>query len=270
MSTAVALSSSTAWYDSPLYYDMVYEDYTKRETRFLHAVVKQYGKDFAESWKILEPACGSGRLLESLAQCGHTVHGFDRNRNQVAYAKRRLKKYSTRTKVWQDSLQDFKIPQLGSYDLIHCFVTTFKYLLNEKDAVASLRRMSAALRPGGLCVIGLHLTDYKDNPADYEKWVNRRAGVRVVSETWSEPAKIKRRTEAMRTRMTITESGKTRVEETLWDFRTYSATELRSLIAKIKTLELVACHDFHYNIRQKRKLNNAYSDIILVLKKKTK
>jgi hypothetical protein len=70
--------------------------------------------------------------------------------------------------------------------------------------------------------------------------------------------------------MTITESGKTRVEETLWDFRTYSATELKLLLAKVKTLELVACHDFHYNIRQKRKLNNAYSDIILVLRKKTK
>ena len=270
MSTAVALSSSTAWYDSPLYYDMVYEDYTKRETRFLHAVVKQYGKDFAESWKVLEPACGSGRLLESLAQCGHTVHGFDRNRNQVAYAKRRLKKYSSRTKVWQDSLQDFEIKKSGSYDLIHCFVTTFKYLLKEKDAVDSLRLISDALRPGGLCLIGLHLTDYKDNPADYEKWVNRRAGVRVVSETWSESAKIKQRKEAMRTRMTITENGKTRVEETLWDFRTYSASELMSLVSKIKTFELVACHDFHYNIRQKRKLNNAYSDIILVLKKKTK
>jgi len=270
MSTAVALSSSTAWYDSPLYYDMVYEDYTKRETRFLHAAVKEYGKDFGESWKILEPACGSGRLLESLAECGHTVHGFDRNRNQVAYAKKRLKKFSSKTKVWQDSLQDFKITKSGSYDLIHCFVTTFKYLLKEKDAVASLRLMSEALRPGGLCLIGLHLTNYKDNPADYEKWANRRDGVKVISETWSEPAKIKQRTEAMRTRMTISEKGKTRVEETLWDFRTYSAAELRSLLGKIKTLELVACHDFHYNIRQKRKLNDAYTDIILVLKKKTK
>ena len=74
----------------------------------------------------------------------------------------------------------------------------------------------------------------------------------------------------MRTRMTITEKGKTRVEETLWDFRTYSAAELKSLLAKIKTFELVACHDFHYSIRQKRKLNDAYTDIILVLKKKTK
>jgi SAM-dependent methyltransferase len=267
MSTQVALSSSTAWYDSPLYYDMVYEDYTKRETRFLNAVVKKYGNNFGKSWRILEPACGSGRLLESLARLGHTVHGFDRNRNQVAYAKKRLKGFTSQTKVWQDSLQDFRTPKPNSYDLVHCFVTTFKYLLKEKDAVTSLRLMSKALRPGGLCLIGLHLTDYKDNPADYERWVNRRGDVKVVSETWSDPARIKKRLESMRTRMTITEKGKTRVEETLWDFRTYSASELKSLLSKIKSFELIACHDFHYNIKQKRQLDNAYSDIILVLRK---
>jgi hypothetical protein len=69
---------------------------------------------------------------------------------------------------------------------------------------------------------------------------------------------------------TPTKETPTTNEETLWDFRTYSAVELKSLLAKIKTFELVACHDFHYSIRQKRKLNDAYTDIILVLKKKTK
>lgn len=267
MATKVALKSSTAWYDSPLYYDMVYEDYTKRETRFLCAAAQKYGHHFTEHWRVLEPACGSGRLLESLALRGHSVQGFDRNINQIRYAKRRLTKLQLKAKVWRDSLQSFKAPHAGSYDLVHCFVSTFKYLLTERDALASLRRMSAALRSGGLCIIGLHLTNYENNPADYEKWVNRRRGVRVCSETWSAPARQNERKEAMRTRMTITESGKTRVEETHWEFRTYSAAELKSLLAKVKSLELVACHDFHYNIKNKRRLNDAYSDIILVLKK---
>ncbi len=267
MAPAVALRSSTAWYDSPLYYDMVYEDYTKRETRFLHAAVKKYGKGFTKKWKILEPACGSGRLLESLAECGHTVHGFDLNRNQVAYAKKRLKSYGSSAKAWRDSLQDFRMPAAGEYDVVHCFVSTFKYILKEKDAVAALRGMSKALRSGGLCFIGLHLTDYSNNPEDYEKWVNRRPGVKVCSETWSAPARRKERKEAMRTCMTITEKGKTRVEETLWDFRTYSVAELKALLAKVPSLGLVACHDFHYDIKNKRRLNDAYSDIILVLKK---
>jgi len=264
----VALKSATAWYDSPLYYDMVYEDYTKRETRFLSAAVKKYGRGFSKYWKVLEPACGSGRMLESLAQKGHTVHGFDLNRNQVAYAKKRLKPWGRSAKVWRNALQDFRAPAIGRYDLVHCFVSTFKYVTKEQDAVAALRGMSKALRSGGLCFIGLHLTDYKNNPSDYEKWVNLRAGVKVCSETWSEPARQKERKEAIRTRMTITEAGKTRVEDTHWDFRTYSAAELKSLLAKVPSLELVACHDFLYNIKNKRRLNDAYSDIILVLRKK--
>ena len=268
MAPKVALKSSTAWYDSPLYYDMVYEDYTKRETRFVHAAVKKYGKDFTLSWKVLEPACGSGRLLESLAQLGHTVHGFDLNRNQVAYAKKRLRSWGLSAKVWRDTLQGFRAPSVGEYDVVHCFVSTFKYILKEKDAVSALRGMSTALRSGGLCLIGLHLTDYGKNPADYEKWVNRRRGIKVSSETWSAPASRRKRTEAMRTSMTITEKGKTRVEETLWDFRTYSVAELKALLAKVPSLELVACHDFNYNIKNKRRLNDAHADIVLVLRKK--
>jgi len=267
MATAVAPRSATAWYDSPLYYDRVYEDYTQRETRFLRAAIKKYGVGFTQRWKVLEPACGSGRLVESLAQLGHDVHGFDLNINQVAYAQKRVRKLKQPAKVWCDSLQNFKAPNMGEYDLAHCFVSTFKYLLKEKDAVAALRGFSKSLRSGGLCFIGLHLTDYASNPADYEKWVNRRSDLKVCSETWSAPAKRKARTEAMRTRMTITENGKTRVEDTHWDFRTYSAAELKSLLAKVPSLDLIACHDFHYNIKNKRRLNDAYSDIVLVLKK---
>lgn len=268
MASPAAVTSSTAWYDSPLYYDMVYEDYTLRETRFLHAAVKKYGEGKVEKLKVLEPACGSGRLLESLAQKGHTVHGFDQNKNQINYAKNRLDKLGLKAKVWRDSLQSFKVPRQEKYDLVHCFVSTFKYILKEKEAVSALKRMAQSLRPEGLCLLGLHLTDYRNSRPDYEKWINRRKDVKVCSETWSAPARQVERKEAMRTRMTITEKGKTRIEETLWDFRTYSEAELRALLKQVPTLKLIACHDFHYNIKNERRLNDAYSDIILVLKKK--
>jgi hypothetical protein len=67
--------------------------------------------------------------------------------------------------------------------------------------------------------------------------------------------------------MRITEKGKTRVEETLWDFRTYSPAELKALLAKVSSLRLVACHDFHYDLTSTRKIDMAYSDVLLVLRK---
>lgn len=259
--------SATAWYDSPLYYDMVYADYTKKETRFIEGIMKKHGPRLEGPMRVLEPACGSGRLLESLAARGHVVHGFDLNEHQIAFAKARLKAKGLKGRVWRDRLQDFTVPKGARYDVAHCFVSTFKYITTEAGAARSLRRMAAALRPGGLLLLGLHLTDYRRSPPDHERWIGRKPGVRVVSDTWSAPADRKTRTEAMRTRMRITEGGQTRVEETHWDFRTYSPTELRALLRKVPCLRLVACHDFHYDLGSTRRLDLAYSDVLLVMRR---
>jgi SAM-dependent methyltransferase len=159
------------------------------------------------------------------------------------------------------------VPKGARYDVAHCFVSTFKYVDTEAAAVRSLRRLAAALRPGGLLLLGLHLTDYGRSPPDHERWIGRKPGIRVVSDTWSAPADRKSRTEAMRTRMRITEKGRTRVEETVWDFRTYSPSELRALLAKVPALRLVACHDFHYDLTSTRRVDLEYSDVLLVLRR---
>jgi SAM-dependent methyltransferase len=259
--------SATAWYDSPLYYDMVYADYTKKETRFIEGIMERHGPALTGPLRVLEPACGSGRLLESLAARGHIVHGFDLNKHQVAFAQKRLKAKGLKGRVWRDRLQDFTVPPRARYDVAHCFVSTFKYIDTEAGAVRALRRMATALRPGGLLLLGLHLTDYRNSPPDHERWIGRKPGIRVVSDTWSAPANRPARTEAMRTRMRITERGQTRVEETLWDFRTYSPAELRAMLRQVPSLRLLACHDFHYDLGSERKLDLAYSDVLLVLRK---
>ncbi len=244
---------------------MVYADYTEKETRFIEGIMARHGPRLAGPLRVFEPACGSGRLLESLAARGHVVHGFDLNQHQVAFAKNRLKAKGLKGRVWRDRLQDFTVPKGARYDVAHCFVSTFKYVDTEAGAVSALRRMAASLRPGGLLLLGLHLTDYKNSPPDHERWIALRPGIRVVSDTWSAPADRRSRAEAMRTRMRITENGKTRTVETLWNFRTYSPAELRWLLAKVPSLRLVACHDFCYDLESTRKLDLAYADILLVL-----
>ena len=59
-------------------------------------------------------------------------------------------------------------------------------------------------------------------------------------------------------------------EETLWDFRTYSPRELRVLLRAVPTLELVACHDFHYDLRRRRRIEDGAGDIVLVLRRRTR
>jgi len=152
---------------------------TRRYTTISSGIVQRHCPQIKGPLRVLEPACGSGRLLESMALRGHHVAGFDLNRHQVAYAQKRLKAKGLAVKVWRDGLADFSLPKGQPYDVAHCFVSTFKYVRTERGAVASLRRMAKALRPGGLCLIGIHLTDYAKNPPDHERWAGRRQGIRV-------------------------------------------------------------------------------------------
>jgi len=264
------LRSSTAWYDSPRHYDMVYADYTAPETRFLEALLRRHGPPARGPRRILEPACGSGRLVASLARRGHRVWGFDLNPRQLAYAREKLRRRGLTARLWQDDLGSFRLPAGATgFDLAHCLVSTFKYLPDEAGAARHLRKIAAALRPGGLYALGLHLTDYASNPPDHERWEARRGRTHVVSDTWSAPADRRARTEAMRTRMRIREGGRRWVTETEWTFRTYGPGQIRSLLRKAPELELVACHDFNYRIGETRSLDLSSPDIVLVLRRRT-
>lgn len=268
MSARPTVSSATAWYDTPLYYDIVYQDYTRPETRFLEAMARRHGPTRSGPLRVLEPACGSGRLVESLARRGHDVSGFDLNPNMLRHAKGRLRAAGLRAALWRDRLESFRLRDRGGYDLAHCLVSTFKYILTESGARSHLRAVARALRPGGIYVLGLHVTDYRQSEPDHERWIRRRGDIRVVSDTWSDLPDRRRRLEACRTRMRIRDRGRTWEEETRWDFRTYSPAELKRLLASVPALELRAVHDFHYEARRTRRLDLRSTDVVLVLRRR--
>ena len=42
---------------------------------------------------------------------------------------------------------------------------------------------------------------------------------------------------------------------------------MKQLIQKVPSLRCVACYDFHYDLKSRRRLHETYSDIILILQK---
>ena len=91
----------------------------------------------ASNLRILEPACGSGRLLEELSARGHGVTGFDVEPAMVEFSRQRLKSAGYGGSVIKQRMEKFTIP--GKFDMAYCLVSTFKYLLNERDARSHLR-----------------------------------------------------------------------------------------------------------------------------------
>lgn len=253
------------WYDSPRYYDLIFDEDTGNEADFLEALMWEHG--IAESGRILEPACGSGRLIGEFARRGYTAHGFDLNVNMLEFAQKRLIEEELEAELWVDSMQGFKTA--ARYDLAHCLVSTFKYLATERDAIANLERVARCLETGGLYVIGIHLSNYGRSSCEHERWVVERDGVKVVSNTRTWPADRQTRTERLRNRLRVKhDGGAERTLETNWQFRTYDADQLRRLIAKVPEFEAVAFHDFNCELGIERELDDAYEDIVVVLRKR--
>lgn len=259
------------WYDTPLYYDIVFEDGTVKEADFLEGAYARHALPAGKGGRrVLEPACGSGRLALELARRGWEVAGFDGNANMIAFAEERLAAAGLKARLWEDWMQGFELPQgvKAGFDMAHCLVSTFKYLRTEKDAAECLRRVAAALRPGGLFFLGLHLTDYEAGREAHERWVARREGVEVICNTHTWPADRKARVEKLRTRLNISDNGRTHLQETWWDFRTYNAAQLKALLKKVLELELCEVHDFTYELNEPRKLDDSYADVLLTLRRK--
>lgn len=256
------------WYDTPLYYDIIFDADTAKEAAFLEAVaVKHGGVKKGRKLRLLEPACGSGRLIAEMVKRGHDVSGFDLNANMLDYARDRLSKKQHAT-LWQDRLESFKLPTKRRFEFAHCLVSTFKYVLDEAGAASHLKHVAAALEDGALYVLGLHLTDYSHDRSQHERWLASRDGIDVVCNTHTWPPDRKARMEDIRTRLRITRKGKTWMQETRWQFRTYSAAEMKRLLRKVPEFELVGCYDFTYDIQEPRAFDDSYEDIVLVLRKR--
>jgi SAM-dependent methyltransferase len=257
------------WYDTPLYYDIIYDADTRKEADLLEHVFRKFATA-GKTRRVLEPACGSGRLVIEMARRGWSASGFDGSAKMLGFAKERLTKAGLKARLWEDWMQSFEVPAGASYDLAHCFINTFRYLLTEKDARAFFQRVTAALRPGGVFVLGLHLTDYDRESCEHERWVMDRKGVHVVCNTRTWPADRRTRIEKLRTRLVITHKGRTHRQETVWQYRTYDVAQLKRLLkAAAPELEVMECHDFTYDPKSPRGLDHEFADVVLALRKKS-
>lgn len=252
------------WYDTPRWYDLVFDVDTKREADFLEAVQREHGR--ARGKAALEPACGSGRLVAELARRGWRVEGFDLNPRMLEFARERLAQRRLCARVTLGDMSRFRVR--ARVDLAHCLVSTFKYLLSEEQATAHLRCIARALKPGGVYVLGFHLSEYGVRRLQRERHRVRQGGLEVVCNTQVWPADRETRLEHVRTRLVARERGRERRSQTEWDFRTYDVRQVRALLARIPELEHVATYDFTHDIERPRELDGELLDIVLVLRRR--
>lgn len=255
------------WYDAPQYYDIIFDTDTAKEVDFLEGLLARHGLARTRAQRsVLEPACGSGRFLVEFARRGWRVEGFDASRPMLDFAAERL-----RASGLEGVLRTGRMERYGSrrrHELVHCLVSTFKYLLTEEHARGFLVSAAEVLVDGGLLALGFHLTQYDYDEIDLERWRGERGDAKVVCTIEGWPADRKRRLERCRSRLTVQEAGRLRRLETEWSFRTYDARQTRRLLASVPELEHVATYDFTYDLDAPRELDDRQLDTLLVLRRR--
>ena len=231
------------WYAAPLYYDIVFEEETEREAAWLDELFALFGPPLRPSEPratVLEPACGSGRLLRALLLRGYNCIGFDRQPAAVLFARSRCEAALTDLSyarssspspsagsaptaalssaaatalpaccVFEADLTSFAcaptVPR-ASIHMAHCLVSSLKYLLSHEAAMQHFAAVAASLVTGGLYVIAVHLCDYSDSSSSssVDEHTAERGGVRVAMSITCEPPHRESRTERVRVRTTVT------------------------------------------------------------------
>lgn len=253
------------WYEEAFAYDVIFDDDTPREADFIAAMADRHGRG-AAARTALEPACGTGRLVAAMAERGWDVTGYDLSPGSIRYARERLTERDLPGRVVRGAMQDWTSRR--RFDLAWNLVSTFKYLLTEADARAHLQRTADMLRPGGLYLLGLHVTDYADRGVARERWVGRRDGATVTAVIQSSPARRRERTEAMRARVRVARGGDERRFETHWTFRSYGPRQLASLLRSVPDFERVAVHDFTCDPEREVAFGGDQLDHLLVLRRR--
>jgi SAM-dependent methyltransferase len=255
---------AASWYDYPQYYDIAFQAYTRREADFMEAACRKYCPFGVR--RFLEPACGSGRLMTTLAGRGYQVTGFDLNQPALRYLQRRLARRGLDAATFEAEMSNFRLGR--RVDAAYCTGSTFRHLSTAHAARGHLECIVDSLRPGGIYVLGLRLLPSYLNKPNAERWTARRATTKVTVTLRVLRIDLRRRIENVRICLLVRSGSKELRLRQEFQLRTYTAAQFQRLLDSVRSLELCDVYDFRYDIEQPLALNDEMVYNVFVLRRR--
>ena len=250
-------------YDHPKYYDLVFGADCAAETKFILGCADRYLKRPAK--RFFEPACGTGRLLFWLARRGYDVEGLDLNPKAVDFCNARFQRHRLQSRAFVADMADFRLKR--KCDVAFNTINSFRHLPTEAAARGHLESMAAAVRVGGLYLLGVHLTPTEAEPSDGEAWTARRGHLSVNTLMWTNSRDPKRRVEKYGIRFDIHRpSGSVRIVDELV-LRSYTKRQMDALIRQSGLWESIETFDFGYDLNDPIQVDATSEDVVYVLKR---
>ena len=250
-------------YDYPVYYDLIFGSDWVSEYKFLEAAFKKHVD--GKTKRVLEPACGTGRLLFRMAKGGYTSAGLDLNEKAIAYCNARLRKHGLKETGWVANMCDFTVKK--PFDAAFNTINSFRHLGTEKAAVEHFRAMAQAIRPGGIYALGFHLTPLEGPQTERENWSARRGNLVINTQMWPRDKDLKARIERYNLRFEVYRpTGSIRIDDCLV-LRSYTNKQFATLIKKVPEWKVEETYDFSYDIDNPIEIDAQTEDIVYILKR---
>ncbi|EMI19702.1 methyltransferase type 12 [Rhodopirellula maiorica SM1] len=216
--------------------------------------------------RLFEPACGTGRLLYALVKKGFRVDGLDLNPKAVEFCNARFRRHGVRESAFVADMSDFKTK--WKCDLAFNTINSFRHLCSEREARGHLQCMGEVVRPGGLYLLGVHLTPTAVAPSETESWSARRGHLAISTHMWTNERNTESRIERFGIRFDIhSPSHSFRITDEL-ALRSYTPKQMNRLIQSSKCWEVAATYDFGYDLQHPIEVDASTEDVVYVLRRK--
>lgn len=133
-------------YDDVFLYDLVHESFADAET--IDFFIDQL--PFSDA-KVLELACGSGRILIPLAKRKVNITGLDISKEMLDLCSQKAQKENLEVKLIKGDMRNFSLNR--KFDLLIIAAFSLQHLTNEKDISACFNCIKNHLAPHGKLIV---------------------------------------------------------------------------------------------------------------------
>ena len=218
--------------------------------------------------RLLEPACGTGRLIVELAGRGYDMIGFDLNRKALSYLRRRLRHRSLSAEVFEADMANFHLPR--PVEAAFCTVNTFRHLLTESAARRHLECISASLRPGAIYVLGFHFLQRTGEDPQIPPWKAQRGSTEVLAELRALTIDRRRRVQEFRNDVLVRKGSQQLRLRHEFPMRTYTSRQFQDLLKSVPSLEICATYNSHYTIDRPVAMNDELAYGLFILRRRSR
>lgn len=164
------------FYSLAKYYDIAFGWNPQKEVDFLDWSLNKFSGRRVK--KVLDLACGPGRVSLELAKRGYEVTALDSSPEMIALFNKRAKEQKLPAKAFVGDMANFKFDK--KFDAIICLMGSFSYLNSKEKRINHFRSINKNLKEEGIYILDELIYKTKNRAINRtQEWIEERDNIKV-------------------------------------------------------------------------------------------